>query len=120
MRLLLERGAQINGPCGEYRTPLIAAAASDDAYANSVMQFLLDAGADVNICGGVHGNALLAAARSSQCIRKMTMLLDHGAALNNPGIGDNVLVLLSRGPRSDAVKLLLQQEAHIHELHSYL
>lgn len=120
MRLLLERGAQINGPCGEYRTPLIAAAASDDVYANSVMQFLLDAGADVNICGGVHGNALLAAARSSQCIKKMTMLLDHGAALDNPGVGDNVLVLLSRCPRSNAVKWLLQQEAHIHELRSYL
>ena len=120
VRLLLERGAQINGPCGEYRTSLIAAAASDDVYANSVMQFLLDAGADVNICGGVHGNALLAATRSSQYIRKMTMLLDHGAVLDNPGIGDNILVLLSRGPRSNAVKLLLQQEAHIHELHSYL
>ena len=48
------------------------------------------------------------------------MLLDHGAVLDNPGIGDNVLVLLSRGPKSNAVKLLLQQEAHIHELRSYL
>jgi ankyrin repeat protein len=59
VKLLLDRGADVNIQGGPFGNALQAA-----AYYGSqeIVKLLLDRGADVNIQGGAYGNALQAAA----------------------------------------------------------
>ena len=73
---LLEHGADINLPGGQYGFALQASACSSSCDPD-VMQYLLNKGANVNAVGGEYGTALQAAA----CHHKayVEMLLKHGA-----------------------------------------
>ena len=62
MKLLLEKGADVNAQGGKYGNALQAAAFSYEGFRK--MKLLLEKGADVNAQGGKHGNALQAAVSS--------------------------------------------------------
>jgi ankyrin repeat protein len=61
VKILLERGADINVQCGKYGNALKAAAVTQNA---GVVKMLLEGGAIVNIEGGIYGNVLQAAMHS--------------------------------------------------------
>lgn len=75
MRLLLDKGANINAQGGIYFNALQAAAFNGQAKA---AQLLLDKGADFNARGGHYGNALRAASENGH-IQVVQLLLEAGA-----------------------------------------
>ena len=81
VRLLLDRGADVNAQGGEYGHALQAAVSQKSEV---IVRLLLDRGADINAQGGVYGNALQAAASyGSEVI--VRLLLDQGADINAQG-----------------------------------
>jgi len=70
VRLLLDKGANINADGGYYGNALQAAAQQGD---EKTVQLLLEKDADVNAQGGKYGNALNAA--TSQCREGIARLL---------------------------------------------
>lgn len=58
VKLLLEKGADVNACGGEHGTALAAAARIENVAA---LRLLLDAGADVDVCGRNRSTALIAA-----------------------------------------------------------
>jgi ankyrin repeat domain-containing protein 50 len=76
IRLLLERGADINAQGGYYGNALQAAATCRN---EDVIRLLLDRGADINAQGGCYGNALQAAAAKYGSEGVVRLLLDKGA-----------------------------------------
>ncbi|KAL7931996.1 ankyrin repeat-containing domain protein [Trichoderma chlorosporum] len=121
LRLLLERGADVNAPGGKYGYPLQAACTSEFEYSDSVghaddfddVKLLLDSGADVNAKGGVYGNALQAACRFKG-VDVVKLLIDRGAWIHAKG-GDFGTALQAACSRSSlkmgTVKLLLENGA---------
>jgi hypothetical protein len=83
VKLLVDRGADINAQGGIYGTALQAAAYG---YWNgeSIVQLLLDRGADVNAKGGVYGNALQAAVADDK-LYSVELLLSQGGEVDPPG-----------------------------------
>jgi len=79
--LLLNRGADVNSPGGEYGSALGTA-----AYMGSkvIVSLLLNRGADVNSPGGEYGSALGAAAFHGHT-EIVSLLLDRGADVNSTG-----------------------------------
>ena len=57
MRLLLDKGANINAQGGRYSNALYAA--SSEGY-EAIVRLLLDNGADINAQGGCYGSTLQA------------------------------------------------------------
>ena len=83
VRLLLDKGANVNIQGGEYGSALQAAATSwRDSV--EVVWLLLDKGASVNIQGGTYGNALQAAAWRGN-VELVRLLLDKGAGVHVQG-----------------------------------
>ena len=83
VRLLLERGADINAQDGEGYFTTLQAATCDSRI--EVMQQLIDKGADVNAQGGEYGTALQTAAATCSHIGAARLLLDRGADVNAKG-----------------------------------
>jgi ankyrin repeat protein len=110
VKLLLDRGADVNIQGGEYGNALQAA-----AYHGSpeIVKLLLDRGADVNIQGGEYGNALQAAAFEGSP-KIMKLLLDRGANVNiQGGRYGNALQAASFKGSPETVKLLLNRGADV-------
>ena len=83
VRLLLDKGADINAQDGGgYLTTLQAATCSDRI---EVIQQLLDKGADINAQGGEYGTALQTAAATCSFVGTAKLLLDKGADVNAKG-----------------------------------
>ncbi|KAF4994634.1 hypothetical protein FDECE_13057 [Fusarium decemcellulare] len=84
VRILLEKGANVNWQGGHYGCALQSATAN---YRLQTVKLLLGSGADVNAqCG--HGNALTAAARHrTHFVEMATLFLEHGADINAQGPG---------------------------------
>jgi ankyrin repeat protein len=81
VRLLLEKGADVNLVGGEFGTALGAAAFGNKP---AIVRLLLEKGADVNTVGGYYGTALAAAAhRGHEAI--VRLLLEKGADVNIVG-----------------------------------
>ncbi|KAL9609925.1 MAG: hypothetical protein Q9167_005343 [Letrouitia subvulpina] len=78
VRLLLEKGADINAQCGRYGTALQAASASGH---ESIVRLLLEKGADINAQCGFIGTALQAASASGH-ESIVRLLLENGADIN--------------------------------------
>ena len=75
VRLLLDRGADINAQGGYYGNALQAAASLENEV---IVRLLLDRGADVNARGGKYDNPLQeAASRGNRFL--VRLLFDHGA-----------------------------------------
>ncbi|KAK4085199.1 uncharacterized protein Triagg1_189 [Trichoderma aggressivum f. europaeum] len=124
--LLLERGADVNAPGGEYGYPLQAACAQSDRSQTvttseiyQAVKLLLDRGADVNAKGGKYGNALQAAcAARTKDYALITLLLDRGADVNaKGGKYGNALQAVCAGSYYSypltSVKLLIRRGADI-------
>ena len=108
VRLLLDKGADVNTQGGEYSNALQAAAAAA-AYQGSeaVVKLLLDKGADVNAQGGNYGNALQAAAyKGYEWIVKL--LTENHTNVNREDFqGRLVLHFAIRGNQLVMIKYLL-------------
>lgn len=91
IRVLLEKGADVNWQGGAYGCPLQAAAAN---YRLENVKLLLKHGADVNAQCGHYGNSLTAVARHHTHFTEMaTLLLERGADIDaqGPGVYGNPL-----------------------------
>lgn len=122
LHLLLERGADVNAPGGEYGYPLQAACANGgDCLAE--IKLLLDRGADVNARGGRYGNALQAACcyrgyRETQHTQNklvVELLIDRGADVNAEGgqLGTALQAACSKGCDENIANLLLDKGADV-------
>ena len=110
VRLLLEKGADINAQGGNYGNALQAA--SMGGY-DQIVQRLLEQGADVNAQGGYSGNALQAASRGGydQIVQR---LLEQGADVNAQGeYYGNALQAASAEGHDQIVQRLLEQGADV-------
>lgn len=111
-RILLERGADVNAPGGEFGFPLQAACLRL-GLAEAEVKLLLDAGAEVNAQGGRGGNALQAACATGS-IETVRMLLNRGAKVDAQGGHFGRLLKFAcagRQPYTDISMLLLEHDA---------
>ncbi|KAF4768676.1 hypothetical protein HAV15_002769 [Penicillium sp. str.  len=110
IKLLLDKGADINVQGGYYGNPLQAA--SRRGYLK-IVKLLLDKGANVNTQGGYYSNPLQAASEAGY-LEIVKLLLDKGAGINIQGGGfDNPLLAASIRGHQDIVKLLLGEGADV-------
>ncbi|KAF7506301.1 hypothetical protein GJ744_011874 [Endocarpon pusillum] len=110
VKILLDRGADINIQGGVYGNALKAAASQGN---EQLVKILLDRGADINIQGGVYGNALQAAA-SQENEQIVKILLDHGADINiQGGVYGNALQAAASQGDEQIMKILLDRGADI-------
>ncbi|KAJ5514956.1 NACHT nucleoside triphosphatase [Penicillium fimorum] len=110
VKLLLDKGADVNAQGGEYGNALQGASQRGH---QEIIKLLLDKGADVNAQGGFYGNALQGASHGGhQEIIKL--LLDKGADVNAQG-GEygNALQGASQGGHQEIIKLLLDKGADV-------
>ena len=128
VRLLLDRGANINTVWGEFGTALTMAAYGREM---DLVRLLLDRGADVNMVGGKFGTALAAAAytytsaetsvgRAARVATRrvektlVRLLLDEGADINIVGgTFGTALAAAAHGGWLDMVSLLLDRGADV-------
>ena len=94
VKLILNRGGQVNTARGRHGTPLQAAAASNNA---AIVAYLLEKGAAVNIEGGEEGTALEAAAYRGNT-DMIGLLLQHGSNVNLRGKASSNFRYTSNGP----------------------
>ena len=78
MKLLLERGADVNVQAGQYGTALLAASFFN---CEVIVMLLLDKGADVNVQAGQYGTALQAALYGGH-EEIVKLLLENGAEVH--------------------------------------
>jgi ankyrin repeat protein len=127
VKLLLDKGVDINVQCGDDNSALQAATSRGYEH---VARLLLVRGADVNIKGDVYGgwliNALQAASYKGH-EQTVKLLLDHGAEVNaHGGAFGNALQGASTAGHYQVVKILLDHGAdinmqggeHINALHA--
>lgn len=108
VKVLLEKGANVNRQGGKYGCPLQSATA---CYRLENVKLLLKYGADVDAQCGHYGNALTAAARHRSHFEEMTTLfLEYGADNNaeGPGAYGNPLQTAVYLECVESVKFLLQ------------
>ena len=111
VRLLMDKGVDVNATDGQYETALMAAAALRGNV--ECMQLLLDRGADVNALGGKYGTALQATAHRGN-VKCIQLLLDRGADVNALG-GEygTALQAAACGGHFGFIQLLLDQGADV-------
>jgi ankyrin repeat protein len=110
VRLLLEKGANIDAHGGHYDTTLYAA--SYKGY-EAVVRLLLEEGANVNAWAGSYGTALQTAA-SGGCEAVVRLLLEKGAHVNaQAGSYGTALYIASSGGHEAVVRLLLEKGADV-------
>jgi hypothetical protein len=108
VKLLLDKGADVNAQGGDYGNALQAASKGGR---EQIVKLLLDKGADVNAQGRRYGNALQAASKGGH-EQVVKLLLDKGADVNaQGGVYGNALQAASQGGHEAVVKLLLDRGA---------
>ena len=109
VRLLLDRGANINAINDYERTALMWAANTGHT---DVVRLLLDRGANINAVDGDGDTALMSASESGHTYT-VRLLLDRGANINAiNGNGDTVLIGAAKIGHADTVRLLLKMGAN--------
>ena len=110
VRLLINKGTEINAQDRKYGSALYAASLRGR---EQVVKMLLDNGADVNAPGGEYGNALYAASIKGD-EQVVQLLLDNGADVNTQGgVYSNALSAASIKGDEQVVKLLLEKGANV-------
>ncbi|KAK8048380.1 hypothetical protein PG994_010110 [Apiospora phragmitis] len=110
VKLLIERGADVNAQGGYYGNALYAASSGGH---KEIVQTLLEKGADVNAQGGHYGNALYAASYGGHKEIVQT-LLEKGADVNaQSGDYGNALYAASSGGHKEIVQTLLEKGADV-------
>ncbi|KAL9080321.1 MAG: hypothetical protein Q9157_000908 [Trypethelium eluteriae] len=110
VKLLLNKGADVNSQGGDYGNALEEAALEGH---EQIVRLLLDKGADVNAQDKFSGNALIAASLKGhgQIVR---LLLDKGADVNaRDEFSDNALIAASEKGYEPIVRLLLDKGINI-------
>ena len=109
MRLLLNRGADLNAVDVKGESPLRAATLHPEA-----LMMLLDHGADPN-CIISNGSTALLVVASFQRSQSLTVLLEHGADPNlaHAATGETPLMRAALKLRLDNVRLLLERGADV-------
>jgi ankyrin repeat protein len=111
LKVLLEKGADVNWPGGHYGCALQTATAN---YRLDNVILLLKYGADVNAQCGHYGNVMTAAARHATHFTEMSRLfLEYGADINaqGPGVYGNALQTAVWLKHTEAVQFLLHNGA---------
>jgi ankyrin repeat protein len=110
VKLLLEKGADVNAQGGYYGNALQAASVDGS---KAVVRLLLDEGADVTAQGGVYGNALQAASEQGN-LAIVRLILDKGANVNvKGGVYGNALQSAALMGHEAVVRLLLEEGADV-------
>jgi len=116
IRLLLDRGAEVNAQGGAFGNALQAASRGGH---EKVIQVLLDRGAKVNAQGGLYDNALQAASAHGH-EQIVQVLLDRGAKINaQGGHYDNALQAASLYGNENIVQVLLDRGAKVNAQGEY-
>ncbi|KAJ7129926.1 hypothetical protein C8R46DRAFT_678042 [Mycena filopes] len=110
VNLLLERGADVNGPTEPYGSSLQAASVAGHY---PVVCLLLAYGADVNSQNGIYGTALRAASLAGHA-DVVFLLIEHGADIDAEGgkEGGALAAALSCG-RDEVAELLIERGANV-------
>ncbi|KAJ7024967.1 ankyrin repeat-containing domain protein [Mycena alexandri] len=110
VRILLDKGADVNAARGEYGSALQAAATGGHT---DVVRILLDNSANINAAGGYNGSSLqAAAARGHTDI--VCILLDKGADVNAAeGDYGSSLQAAAAGGHTEIVRILLDKGANV-------
>ncbi|KAJ5536372.1 hypothetical protein N7513_009558 [Penicillium frequentans] len=110
VRLLLDKGADVNAQGGGYGNALQAASVGDH---EEMVQLLLEKGVDVNEQGGGYGNALQAASLGGH-EEVVQLLLEKGADINaHGGEYSSALQAASVRGHEEVVHLLLEKGADV-------
>ncbi|KAJ6572494.1 hypothetical protein DFH09DRAFT_1362444 [Mycena vulgaris] len=116
LRLLLERGADVNAQGGYYGNALQAASVKGHL---DLARLLLEHGADVDSQGGYYGNALQAASVKGH-LDLARLLLQHGADVDSQGgYYGNALQAVSVEGHLDLARLLLERGADVNAQGGY-
>ncbi|KAF7343426.1 HET-domain-containing protein [Mycena venus] len=108
VRLLLDKGANVNGVGGKHGSVLRAAAKNG---CTEIVRLLLDKGAEIN-SGGKCGSTLDVAAEKSH--REIVqVLLDKDAVVSAGGKYDSVLYIAAKKGNTEIVQLLLDKGAEV-------
>ncbi|KAK4119292.1 ankyrin [Parathielavia appendiculata] len=125
-RLLVERGADVNAPGGEYGYPLQALSSSEHGGTRGEIQLLLDKGAEVNARGGKYGSALQGACHHNHMridgTSVVELLLNRGADAHAQGghFGTVLQAACTSKPYArDLVRLLLERGVDVHAQGGY-
>jgi len=116
IKLLLDKGADLNAQSGEYCNALQAASYNGH---DDMVRLLLDRGANVNARGGKYCNALQAASSGGHAVIAK-ILVGKGAYVNAQGghYGNALLAASFRG-HADIVRLLLDEGADVNAQGGY-
>jgi ankyrin repeat protein len=110
IKVLLDKGADVNAQSGSYCNALYAASFNNR---KEVVTLLLDKGADVNAQGENYGNALQAASVNGRK-EVATLLLDKGADVNaQGGYYGNALQAASVNGHKEVATLLINKGADV-------
>jgi ankyrin repeat protein len=116
IKLLLDKGADVNVQHGEYCNALQAASYNGH---DDMVRLLLDRGANVNARGGKYCNALQAASSGGHGVI-VRILLGKGAYVNaQGGHYSNALLAASFRGHADIVRLLLDEGADVNAQGGY-
>ncbi|KAJ7020740.1 ankyrin repeat domain-containing protein [Mycena alexandri] len=117
VRILLDKGTDVNTAGGEYGSSLQAAAAGGHT---EIVRILLEKGADINTAGGWYGSSLQAAAAKGHT-DIVSILLDKGADVNAAGgrYGSS-LQAAAAGGYTEIVSILLGKGADVNAAASFL
>ncbi|RYP19461.1 hypothetical protein DL767_009642 [Monosporascus sp. MG133] len=117
VKLLVDKGADVNAHDGHYGNALQAASQGGH---EQIKKLLLDRGADINAQGGHDGNALQAASYEGHK-QIMKLLLDRGADINaqDGKMGNALQAALYKG-RKQIVRLLFDRGADINAQGGYM
>jgi ankyrin repeat protein len=111
VKLLLEKGADVNGADGKGKTPLYWA--SQNGHVD-IVKLLLEKGADVNATADLYGETPLYWASQNGHVDIIKLLLEKGADVNGAdGKGKTPLYWASQNGHVDIIKLLLEKGADV-------
>jgi ankyrin repeat protein len=106
VKLLIERGANVNAQGGRYGTALQAAAWGGQ---EAVVKLLIERSANVNAQGGKYGNAIQAAASEGEDAVIGVLICEGVDLLRHDILGRNALRFAMRGNHIRTVQLLLDE-----------
>jgi ankyrin repeat protein len=111
VRLLLDRGADVNAVTKRGRTALMLAAASDNSA--PIVRLLMARGADAKVMDATKGTALHQAVRGGD-LDTIRMMLDAGLSVNDADfMGFTPLINAAFTGKVDGVKLLIAKGANV-------